>query len=118
MTTAKESPDVKAARLALAEHEGQCPGDHLACYGNPKLEKARAAWILKKERLQTALDLAKEKQHSGWRDASGNKVEVIISRHKEPFARDPKGGRPRSEKPSAVAQKWRDIRAKRKGEQP
>lgn len=120
-----ELPAVEEARKALASHEAQCPGSHFDCFGKPELERSRLKWIEQKHHLKAMLDMAVEASKAGWRDKDGNptRLEWTPTHTPKPKAKakadraeaENKGGRPRSEKPSAIAQKWREIRERRKG---
>ena len=82
-------PTVEAAQKALEAHELNCPGTHLQCYGKPRLERARVAWIETKHHLQAVLAMAREAEHSGWKDANGERINPLPWRPElKPGARD------------------------------
>lgn len=70
------SAPVIEAQSALDAHEATCPGSHLECYGNPKMEKARRLWIERKDHFKALLRMAQEAEKQGWRDAQGNRVDL------------------------------------------
>lgn len=70
-------PTVKAAQEALDAHELNCPGSHFECYGKPRKERARVAWIEEKHHRQAVLAMAQEAERSGWKDADGNNIDPL-----------------------------------------
>lgn len=131
-------PSVPDATASLLAHIETCPGSHLECYGKPKLERLRLAWIERKHHLETLLNMALEAERLGWRDAQGNPTTPLLwkpestqaaDRAAERATRAAEGkayrerkeagtvkriGAPRSENPSKSALRRREQRARKK----